>query len=136
MSLLERLRSLWPLGSGERSEPTEPPESERIEPPEEIQSVPVEPAGVHLSEFDDPRTFDRTNLDIHCGKCNAIHGSYWVWYDHAGEEFGELGEAQDWATVLIPTNEDIEYIMSNESPSGSIELDTGGKPSPKDPEES
>jgi hypothetical protein len=135
MSLLERLRSLWPLGSGERSESPEPPGESRIEPPEEVLGVSVEPAGVHLSEFDDPRTFDKTNLDIHCGGCDGIYSNYWGWYDHASEEFDTLNEARDWATVLIPTNEEIERIMANDVGGASIDVPFSGKPSPKDPGE-
>jgi hypothetical protein len=144
MSLLDRLRSYSPLGFSEpRGEtesgsPSGAQERERIEPPEEVLGVPVEPAGVHLSEFDDPRTFDESNLDIHCWACGGVYPTYWEWYDHAGEsdQFDTLDEAQDWVTILIPVNESIEHIMASGSPSGrSIELDIEGKPSPKDPGE-
>lgn len=137
MSLLERLRSYWPFGS---SEPEEEPETddrslarqrERIEPPEEVLGVKYEPAGVHLSEFNSPATFDRNNIDIHCGSCDALYPSYWGWYDHASEEFGSLDEARDWATVLVPENEDIERIMASEPDTGAIG-GSSGKPSPKD----
>jgi hypothetical protein len=127
MSLVDRLRSLWPLGSGERSEPPEPPEMA----PEDADNVPdgYRVAAVDIEEFNDPRAFEPPVPDVGCLGCGEAFGDYWSWYNHMKDEHrcSTIEEARELSAVLVPSEHDGELETGNPTESAS-----GGKPSPSE----
>jgi hypothetical protein len=127
MSLLERLRSLWPLGSGERSEP-EPPEMT----PEDADNVPdgYRVAAVDIEEFNDPRAFEPPVPDVGCLGCGDAFGDYWSWFNHMKDEHrcSSIEEARELSAVLVPNGFEGEPETHTARGSSGFE----SKPSPSE----